>query len=72
MCLKNRQTDFLKTGVFCQALVINGGNEVWDEMGNLISDNGSTRSQAMVQFPSELAVGKNGDPPTNKSPLGFQ
>ena len=37
---------------------INGGKEVWDEMGNLIANEGGIRSPAKGLFPAELAVGK--------------
>jgi hypothetical protein len=36
----------------------NGGNVVWDAMGNLIKDGGGTREPAKVVLPAELAIGK--------------
>ena len=39
-------------------IIINGGLEVWDEMGNLVKDAAGTRSPAKAHFPSELAIGK--------------
>lgn len=37
---------------------MNGGEEVWDQMGGLIHNGNGTRSPALLLAPAELALGK--------------
>jgi hypothetical protein len=46
------------TEVAGDVVVINGGAEVWDSLGNLIVDSNGRRSPAKMFFPSEMSVGK--------------
>ena len=46
------------TQVDAQHVVINNGRDVWDLMGNVISDSAGVRSPARIWFPADLALGK--------------
>jgi uncharacterized caspase-like protein len=39
-------------------VVINGGAEIWDEMGNLVTDSNGTRNPPKGYFPADLSTGK--------------
>ncbi len=55
---EGKPRDLRVTRVDASSAVINDGAEVWDLMGNLVTDAGGTRSPAKAWFPAELAIGK--------------
>ena len=56
--LEREPRDLRVTKIEGGMVVLNDGFEVWDLMGNLVTDFGGTRSPAKIWFPTELALGK--------------